>query len=86
MSSTSTKRLDAVWSSSATNAWAVGETIQHFDGTAWTEMQNPAGRELLGIWGDDPADVWAVGAYGTILNTNYDPPIRTYNCPRMERS
>ena len=47
-------------------AWDEG-VILHYDGRAWTEMKNDVPERLLGIWGSSATDVFAVGAYGTIL-------------------
>jgi hypothetical protein len=54
--------LDAAWSSSATDVWAVSpSSIVHYDGTTWTTV--PALTSgLAGIWGSGPSDIWALGA------------------------
>ena len=42
--------------------WAVGETIQHWDGSTWTELGAiRAGGMLRGVGVVGPNDVWAVG-------------------------
>jgi hypothetical protein len=46
--------------------------VYHFDGAAWKPVTVPgvidAGTgALFGVWGSGPADVWAVGAAGTLL-------------------
>jgi hypothetical protein len=63
--------LTAVWGSSATDVWAVGQSLQlvHFDGKTWQTSTAPTSPELAstpanlsGVWGTSPNDVWAVGA------------------------
>ncbi len=54
--------LRAVAAVGAEDVWAVGSTIQHWDGTAWTELGTVrADGDLSGIAAVDPQDVWAVG-------------------------
>ena len=61
--------LRAVWGSSATNVFAVGDdaTILRFDGIKWLPMivgiKSAAGKspELFGLWGSSATDVLAVG-------------------------
>jgi hypothetical protein len=62
--------LDAVWSSSSTDAFAVGGagTIKHFDGTNWTPQASVTPNELRAVWGTGPSgNVFAVGDGGTIV-------------------
>ncbi|GIV00725.1 MAG: hypothetical protein KatS3mg014_2340 [Actinomycetota bacterium] len=46
------------------DAWIVGERIQRFDGTAWTEVAAPRrpGVTLRAVAAVSPTDVWAVGS------------------------
>ena len=55
--------LNAVWGSSATDQFAVGEggMILHYDGLGWTPMTSGTTITLTGIWGSGPTDVFAVG-------------------------
>jgi hypothetical protein len=55
--------LSAVWGSSATDVFAVGEagTIVHFDGTAWSAMQSGTTDDLEDVFGFGPNDVYAAG-------------------------
>jgi hypothetical protein len=60
--------IAGVWGSSATNVWAVGESITgtsdiwHFDGIAWSHVPTPPiFGQLLGVWGACAGNVWAVG-------------------------
>lgn len=64
--------LSAVWGSSPSDVWAVGErgTIVH---TAkgeggWTPASPATDRDLHGVWGTSPTNVWAVGDDGTVLH------------------
>jgi hypothetical protein len=41
---------------------------------------------LNAVTGSAAGQLWIVGAAGTIINANYDSPIRTYTDPRMEMS
>lgn len=45
-------------------AWVVGRRIQRWDGTAWSEVAAPPGRDLMfhAVAAVGPSDVWAVGA------------------------
>ncbi len=61
--------LSAVWGSSASDLFAVGASVAHYDGIAWSEMANDAlSAGLADVWGNSSADVFAVGADGTILH------------------
>jgi len=62
--------LAAVWSASASNAFAVGTggKILHYDGTGWTPQPSPILADLAGVWGSSGTDVFAVGRGGTILH------------------
>lgn len=64
--------LEAMWGSSATDVWAVGQngTLRHATGAAgaWTVVASPTGEDLHGVWGSGPSDVWAVGDAGTVLH------------------
>jgi hypothetical protein len=73
-------RLDGINASSATSAWAVGQTctfavnhchtlIVRWNGTAWSRVVSPNpgadGRFLAGVSADSPSDAWAAGSYCT---------------------
>lgn len=64
--------LSAVWGSSASDVWAVGDkgTIRHLakDATHWDPVDSTVTERLHGIWGSAADDVWAVGDSGTILH------------------
>lgn len=62
--------LRAVWSRSATDAFAVGGlgTILHYDGTSWTGQASGTTANLNAVWGDRATgEVFAVGDNGTVL-------------------
>lgn len=65
--------LNAVWGSSATNIFAVGDygTILHSsnEGTTWTTRTSNTSNSLNAIWGSSTTDIFAVGNYGTIVHS-----------------
>jgi hypothetical protein len=64
--------VNAVWGSAPDDVWAVGfpegggESIQHYDGTLWSDVSTGLTLGLFGIWGSGRTDVWAVGSAGAI--------------------
>ncbi|MBX3202552.1 MAG: hypothetical protein KF894_30780 [Labilithrix sp.] len=64
--------LRAVWGSSASDVWAVGDkgTVRHVGagGAEWNVVGAPTRENLRAIWGAAANDVWAVGELGTILH------------------
>jgi hypothetical protein len=50
-----------IWGTSASDIWAVGYDIIHFDGIDWTVTTNPSDKRLYGVWGTGPDNVYAVG-------------------------
>ncbi len=70
-SSNTVQNLNGVWSSNATNAWAVGDggTISYTsDGTTWTLQNSGTTNRLNAVSGYAGTDVWAVGNNGIILH------------------
>jgi len=62
--------FQGIWSSSSTDAFAVGEAgvIAHYDGTNWNQQTSGTTQALYAVWGIGSAGgVFAVGAAGTIL-------------------
>lgn len=62
--------FQGVWSSSSTDAFAVGEAgvIAHYDGSNWNPQTSGTTQALYAVWGVGSAGgVFAVGAGGTIL-------------------
>jgi hypothetical protein len=64
--------LNAVWSTSPSDAWAVGNagTILRWNGSAWSSVASGTTSDLLAVWGSSSTDVWAVGRSGTIRRWN----------------
>lgn len=62
--------VSAMWGSSASDVFGVGETIRRFNGTAWTDMSAPTTQRLRAVWGSGPTNVFAVGQAGTIIRYN----------------
>jgi hypothetical protein len=71
--------LNAVWGSSASDVWVVGDggTILHWDGSSWSERQSGTSLNLESVWGTSPSDAWFAGGngdqtapQGTILHWN----------------
>ncbi len=64
--------LRAIWGSSPTDIWVVGEApvALHWDGQAWNEMPFGVSRPgmLFGVWASGPQDVFAVGDGGAVLH------------------
>jgi hypothetical protein len=80
--------LTGVAATSATNAWAVGESdritgapqplILHWNGTAWTQVPSPnpdptRGATLAGVVSTSTSSAWAVGSYGTTTSPEGQP-------------
>jgi hypothetical protein len=71
-SDTGSRWLTAVWGTSATNVYAVGErssgtvSAMRYDGISWTAVS--IGNRLRGIWGTGPADIYAVGYNGGVFH------------------
>ncbi|MCH7666953.1 MAG: hypothetical protein IH936_13625 [Acidobacteria bacterium] len=70
-SSPTNQPLYAVWATSDTDVYAVGEetSLFHFDGTAWNTLATGLGQRMFGLWAA-PDDVWAVGWCGYL--NHYD--------------
>jgi hypothetical protein len=63
------KLLRAVWGTSPSNVWSVGNggTIVHYDGQQWSTVASGTTEDLTSVWGTSSSDVWAAG-YSTILH------------------
>ena len=68
-----TDLLYAVWGSSASNVFVVGEEsvgnggiIMHYDGKAWTNTSTANALEC--VYGNTASDIFSVGFGGTILH------------------
>lgn len=64
--------LYAVWGTSASNIYAVGEngTIVHYDGSGWVQQSSGTSQTLLTIWGKNPNNIYVAGRQGTLLHYN----------------
>ena len=60
--------MDA-WTTSATNAWAVGEfgVIYRWNGLAWSHQPSPTTVTLNTVWGANDTQAFAAGDEGTML-------------------
>lgn len=62
--------VSAMWGSSASAIFGVGQVIRRFDGNSWTEMTSPTTQRLRAVWGTSATSVYAVGQGGTIIHYN----------------
>jgi hypothetical protein len=74
--------IGAIWGSSSSDVFAVGSggngtvgCVVHYDGAAWTLMNEGHFMALLSVWGSSHTDVFAVGcsqtdSSGTIIHYN----------------
>ena len=67
--SLTTNPLNALWGSSATNIWIVGDKgeMHYWDGTTSKATASGTTKKLSGIWGSNWNDVYAVGEGGIVL-------------------
>ncbi|MGH7526872.1 MAG: hypothetical protein ACREMX_09225 [Gemmatimonadales bacterium] len=68
LTSGTSRQLTGVWGSSASDVFAVGESLEevesgilHYDGQAWSEQLGSADLVLRAVWGASATDVYAVG-------------------------
>lgn len=68
--SPSTAAFSDIYYRSDKDIWSVGEqgTILHWDGTAWTSVDNNVAATLFGVIGFGDRDTWVVGDGGAILH------------------
>jgi len=60
--------IDDIAFMSATDAWAVGSHVVHFDGQTWVASPDrPESRTLTGISLDEQGEGWAVGHGGLVM-------------------
>ena len=61
-----------VWTSSATNSWAVGEygVIYRWGGSTWTRSSAPSLATLYAVWAPSNTEAFAGGDNGTLLRWN----------------
>ncbi len=82
LTSGTSRQLTGVWGSSASDVFAVGESLEevesgilHYDGQAWSEQLATANLVLRAVWGASATDVYAVGwqfALGVGAILHYD--------------
>jgi len=53
--------MKAAWAAAASDVWAVGDGIAHFDGARWRPVDTPQSGRLYAVHGLSASDVWAVG-------------------------
>ncbi len=71
MSSSSLRKLEALWGFGPNDIWAVGAqgVIRRWTGgDAWTVVPSPVSADLHAVWGSRPDDVWAAGDDGVVLH------------------
>lgn len=75
MSTGWTPGLAAVWGSSASDVFAVGQagTILHYNGSTWRRMPSGTATGLKGVWGESTGEVFAVGSGGIVLHYSAAP-------------
>ncbi len=70
-----TNQLFAVWGSSASDVWVVGDEVVgegleaivlHFNGSAWTVAYTESVQDFGRVWGSGPSDVWVSGLGGMV--------------------
>jgi photosystem II stability/assembly factor-like uncharacterized protein len=63
------QRLSAIWGTSASDIWAVGDggVALHYDGQTWSWMSSGTKQNLNGVWTAAPGSTWMVGDAGTVL-------------------
>lgn len=69
MTSGTSQGLEAVWGTSATDAWAVGRSgiALRWDGQTWTRTPSSVTALLSGLWGDAADRYYAAGSGGALI-------------------
>jgi len=62
--------LQRLWSASASDVWAAGREIAHWDGSLWQAVARPGSDAVLALWGSSTTDIWAAGEHGLLLHWN----------------
>lgn len=60
-SGSSSSSYGGIWGTAATDVWAIGAELAHFDGSSWTAESSPTYVNYMGLWGSGRSDIWAVG-------------------------
>ena len=66
VSSGTTEALYGACANSASDVWAVGNTVLHYNGSDWIPATDglPIGVSLSDVWCGSASEIWAVGASG----------------------
>jgi len=80
MTSPFTGTYRAIWGTSDTDIFAVGDfgTIEHYDGKKWVKQNSSSSRHLSDVWGTSPTNVYAVGEVDT-TSQPYKTTLLHYN-------
>lgn len=77
--------VNAITNLAPDDAWAVGERVQHWDGSAWGELGTVrAEGTLAGVAAVGPADIWAVGSRITGEAELLKPLVQRWDGKRWE--
>jgi hypothetical protein len=57
----STTQLKDMWGAASNDVWAVGNGVQHWDGSSWTRRDDVSGSGTTAVSGSSAKDIWAVG-------------------------
>ncbi len=61
--------LLCVWGTSATNVYAAGASLLHFDGESWCEVETPQLEGLwVSLWGRENDDIYLASGAGQLLH------------------
>ena len=53
--------FNGVWGSSQNDVYAIGRTVMHYDGLAWSNVNTGTSVAFIAIWGSGPDDVYLIG-------------------------
>ncbi len=63
---------DDVWTVGAVTDDGLGAYVYHYDGVAWTRLENPIDEDLWWVHGDGEGNVWLLGENGMIAHYHPD--------------
>jgi hypothetical protein len=70
MTAPTTMNVNSIWGSGPSDVWVASQgdnQVFHYDGASWSHSEIGRTEYVFGVAGSG-ADVWAVGAFGTILH------------------
>jgi hypothetical protein len=72
VSSPTESQLNAIWGTSASDIWAVGDegVALHYDGDTWKKVATGTTDTLFAVWGASPDDYWTGTDGGELLHWN----------------